>query len=120
VDVPDPQDPATWRRSVLNWEEVGKDDHGALLDWYQRLIRLRQSEPALTDGRLDRVEAWHGADSLAMWRPPILAVYNLANVRRVIPLARAGVLLLGSEPEIAVTDEGVDLPPDSMAILRTE
>jgi maltooligosyltrehalose trehalohydrolase len=118
-DVPDPQDPETWRRSVLNWDEVGNGDHGALLEWYQRLIRLRRSRPALSDGRLNRVQAWYGEDSLALWRPPILAVCNLASERRIVPLTQPAALVLASEQGVTVTADGIDLPADSIAILET-
>jgi maltooligosyltrehalose trehalohydrolase len=37
-DVPDPQDLATFERSVLAWDERGQGEHAELLDWYRRLI----------------------------------------------------------------------------------
>jgi maltooligosyltrehalose trehalohydrolase len=49
--VPDPQDPATFERSKLRWDEA----RGELLEWYRALIALRRSRPDLTDGRLDGV-----------------------------------------------------------------
>jgi maltooligosyltrehalose trehalohydrolase len=49
--VPDPQDPATFERSKLRWD----DARGELLEWYRALIALRRSRTDLTDGRLDRV-----------------------------------------------------------------
>jgi maltooligosyltrehalose trehalohydrolase len=118
-DVPDPQDPATWRRSVLDWEEVGKEGHAAMLDWYRRLIALRHGQPALTDGRLQRVRAWSGDDSIVLWRPPVVVVCNLAGEERVVAQAQGGTLLLASESGVTVTSEGVQLPPESVAILLT-
>ena len=39
-DVPDPQDPETFRRSVLDWQEREHEEHADLLDWHQ------ESDPA--------------------------------------------------------------------------
>ena len=41
ADVPDPQDPATFERSRLDWAEPRKDRHADLLAWYRELIALR-------------------------------------------------------------------------------
>jgi maltooligosyltrehalose trehalohydrolase len=49
-DVPDPQDPATFHRSKLRWDEVERPAHAGLLDWHRRLIALRRTEPDLRDG----------------------------------------------------------------------
>src|SRR5262249_47499217 len=54
--VPDPQDPATFERSRLDWAELDSGRHAGLLAWYRRLIALRRQNPVLTDPRLDRVE----------------------------------------------------------------
>jgi maltooligosyltrehalose trehalohydrolase len=39
-EVPDPQDPATFERSKLNWQ-LAQDDN-SMLTWYQRLLALRR------------------------------------------------------------------------------
>lgn len=39
-DVPDPQDPATFQRSKLNWKLVRGQN--AMLDWYSSLLALRR------------------------------------------------------------------------------
>ncbi len=117
--VPDPQDPATWARSVLRWEEADKGEHGALADWYRRLIRLRRSQLALTDGRLDRVKAWSGEGWIALWRPPILVVANLAATPEEVALPAPATVLLASDPAITTSDRGVKLPPDTVVVLAT-
>jgi maltooligosyltrehalose trehalohydrolase len=53
--VPDPQDPATHRRSVLDRGERDRAGHREVLDWYTRLIALRRGRADLLDGRRDRV-----------------------------------------------------------------
>jgi maltooligosyltrehalose trehalohydrolase len=42
-DVPDPQDPATFERSVLDWSELERPAHRAVLDGYRRLIASRRA-----------------------------------------------------------------------------
>jgi maltooligosyltrehalose trehalohydrolase len=49
-DVPDPQDPATFERSRLNWAEVSKAPQRSLLEWHRRLLRLRRETPSLCSG----------------------------------------------------------------------
>jgi maltooligosyltrehalose trehalohydrolase len=47
--VPDPQDPATFGRSKLDWAEAARGRHARLLEVYRRLGRLRRERPELTD-----------------------------------------------------------------------
>src|SRR3546814_7686817 len=44
-DVPDPQDPATFERPKLRWDELGGAAHQRTLDWYRTLIALRRRLP---------------------------------------------------------------------------
>jgi maltooligosyltrehalose trehalohydrolase len=55
--VPDPQDPATFLGSKLNWAELDGGEHATLLDLYRRLIQLRRSVPELTDARFRSLRA---------------------------------------------------------------
>jgi maltooligosyltrehalose trehalohydrolase len=72
ADVPDPQDPATFARSVLRWDEVDEPEHAALLDWHRRLVALRRSRPELATApagspgvAFDEEAGW-----LVLHRPP--------------------------------------------------
>jgi maltooligosyltrehalose trehalohydrolase len=47
--VPDPQDPATYQRSKLDWSELTTGRHSVLLDVYRSLARLRRERPEITD-----------------------------------------------------------------------
>ena len=77
--VPDPQDPATFERSRLDWAERDGERHASLLDWYRTLIALRRRVPALTDPRLDRTRT--DCDPAAGWlvvrRGPVAVAANL-------------------------------------------
>jgi len=50
--VPDPQDPATFERSRLDWSELEREPHRALLGRYRELVALRSREPELRSGLL--------------------------------------------------------------------
>ena len=45
--VPDPQDPATFTRSKLDWAEAESGEHARLLELYRNLIALRRATPEL-------------------------------------------------------------------------
>ncbi|MFC7926557.1 malto-oligosyltrehalose trehalohydrolase [Microbacterium laevaniformans] len=47
--VPDPNDPATFERSKLDWSELDEPAHARLLSLYRALARLRARRPELTD-----------------------------------------------------------------------
>src|SRR5205085_4861287 len=74
ADIPDPQDPATFERSKLDWTELEKPVHAELLEWYRSLIELRRSTPELLDGNLADVHATVHGDALIVRRGPIEVV----------------------------------------------
>lgn len=51
--VPDPNDPATFVRSQLDWAEIDAPPHAELLELYRRLAQLRAAQPDLTDPRVE-------------------------------------------------------------------
>jgi maltooligosyltrehalose trehalohydrolase len=120
-DVPDPQAPESFRRSVLDWDEPARPAHAALLDWHRRLIALRRAFPELTDGRLDGVDVRcdEAGRWLAMARGRVTLCLNLAaEPRRVpVPSDRPRHVLLASVPDVQVASDAVALPPDSVAVL---
>ena len=118
--VPDPQDPATWERSRLDWAEPAKEDHAALLDWYRRLIALRRRLPALADPRLDQVAVDYdpGAGWLVLRRADVLVAVNLGAGPWTFPVPASAGLLEASEPAVALTDQGLVVPPDAVGIIR--
>jgi maltooligosyltrehalose trehalohydrolase len=118
-DVPDPQDPATFERSRLDWAELGKERHAGLLAWYKELIALRRRVPALTDPRLDRVHTDCDADLgwLVIRRGPVVTAANLGAGTWTYPAQRPASLLAASDGSVELTDGGLVLPPGTVAIL---
>jgi maltooligosyltrehalose trehalohydrolase len=119
--VPDPQDPATFERSRLDWDELFGERNASLLAWYAELIALRRRLPALTDPRLGRVEAACDPDVgwLVVRRGPVVVAANLGGSDWGYPADLAAELLAASDHRIGRTDQGLILPPDTVAILAT-
>lgn len=117
-EVPDPQDPATRDRSVLDWAEPDKPEHRELLEWYRALIALRRAEPELADGRLDEVTATAGGRTLRIARGPFRVLVNFSDTPARVPLdAQCEVLL--ARPACTLQHAGtVQLPPRGAAVLR--
>jgi maltooligosyltrehalose trehalohydrolase len=120
-DVPDPQDPETFERSKLRWEEVGESDHADILEWYTRLVHLRRTRPALTTGRLDLIDVH--SNEQEQWvlyeREAITVIANLAEDERRIALrpGRPTEVLLASKPPIELSGDAIRLPPESVVVL---
>ncbi|RZS89480.1 maltooligosyl trehalose hydrolase [Motilibacter rhizosphaerae] len=119
-DVPDPQDPATRDRSVLDWAERERDERG-LLQWYTDLIALRRSTPELTDPRLDHVgvivELVEGGGLVVVERGDVRVVVNLAQEPRRHVLEGPAEVLLASGDGIALDGEHIALPAESVAVV---
>jgi maltooligosyltrehalose trehalohydrolase len=121
-DVPDPQALDTFERSKLVWDECSREPHTEMLDWHRQLIRLRRESAELSDGRLDRVTVTFDEQAkwLVMARGPIALACSLSERRQLTPLSigKDARILLASEKEIQLAGDGVELPPDSVAIIE--
>lgn len=118
AEVPDPQDPATFLRSKLDWEEPAKPGHAEILDLYKRLIALRRSRPELSDPWLDKVGVWHGDQHLVMRRGQTAVAVNLAATPQTVSLrdVPSKVLLATSEGVVLQRDR-VELPAESAVVV---
>ncbi|MET8152322.1 malto-oligosyltrehalose trehalohydrolase [Actinoplanes sp. NPDC049668] len=118
AQVPDPQDPATFRRSKLDWSERDKPGHAEILDLYRRLIALRRERADLSDPRLDRVEVRHGDRYVVIRRGGCAVAANLAGVPRTVSLPAAPRdVLLATGPGVILQRDRVDLPPETAAVV---
>ncbi len=118
VEIPDPQDPATFAQSKLDWSELYRPRHRQMLDFYRRLIRLRKSRPELSDPRLDRVHVTCGDQYLAMTRSDCAVVCNFAPDKRRVGLAGTPRdVLFATDPGLVMIRTAVELPPQSAVVV---
>jgi maltooligosyltrehalose trehalohydrolase len=118
--VPDPQEPATVLRSVLDWTEPRRAPHAELLRWYRRLLRLRRERPELSDPDLSavRVAFEEAAGWLVVHRGPYRVAVNLGTAEAALPLEAAGRELVAAFGAAALEGTAVRLGPDAVAIVR--
>lgn len=120
-DTADPQARETFQKSVLDWTALSRAPHADILDWHKRLIRLRRSEPSLADGEMKTVKTRFDEEKrwLAIERGPISILCNLSGERQAVPIpAASSQILLASETGIQLSGGKLELPPDSVAIIR--
>jgi len=117
-EIPDPQDPATFERSKLNWAEIDDGDHGRLRIFYQHMIALRRNEPDLGDPWLDHLRIDYDEDRawFVMHRGSLAIVCNLGTEPVGVPVTGEVVLAWG---EPAVGADATHLTGHSVAVLRT-
>jgi maltooligosyltrehalose trehalohydrolase len=121
-EVPDPQDPATFTRSKLDWSEVDREPHAHLLAVHRALIALRRAHPDLVDPDLSAVQVgWDDADRwLVVHRGSLRIVANLAGEPREIDLdVRAHDVLFASGELPTLSGTTVTLPAESAAVFTT-
>jgi maltooligosyltrehalose trehalohydrolase len=122
----DPQDPAAYHDSVLNWAESETGKHAEMLQLYRTLIRLRRDEPSLAAPWLSLVEV--DFDVAQNWvvvrRGELRVVANLADRQQSVPVPGAAEIVLATDAaslSAAAGDTpsgGVRLAPESAAIVR--
>ncbi|WP_423182018.1 malto-oligosyltrehalose trehalohydrolase [Arthrobacter sp. NyZ413] len=116
--VPNPQDPETFLRSKLKWEEIQDGNHARLLELYRDLTALRRSTPELAEGGFtDTHVAFSEEDKwLVLTRGDVKVAYNFGTA----PLERAmsAELLLATDPAAAVVNATLTLPGESAAVVR--
>ncbi|PSQ97629.1 MAG: malto-oligosyltrehalose trehalohydrolase [Bacteroidetes bacterium SW_9_63_38] len=127
-DFPDPQDPASFQRSVLDWDEPRRPPHDGILALYRDLLALR---PEVTNAQRDTGEGLTAAaptdSTLRIDRPPYRAVLNLAGTADMALPPKAPVLLhteqggYTSDPNPpGFTDDAVSFVRPGAVIVRTD
>ena len=117
-EIPDPQDPETFERSKLKWDETTEGDHARLHEFYRRLIALRRTEADMADPWLDHLRIDYDEDArwFVMHRGALAIVCNLGTDPVEVPVTGEVVLAWG---EPAVAGNSTRLDGHSFAILRT-
>ncbi|WP_421845248.1 malto-oligosyltrehalose trehalohydrolase [Mycobacterium sp.] len=115
--IPDPQDPQTFQRSKLNWDEVSSGGHARLHQLYRDLISLRRNEPDMADPWLDHLVVDY--DEAQRWitlrRNRLVIACNLGVNATRVPVS-GELVLAWNRPTITHTD--TELPGHSFAMLR--
>ncbi|MGH7764494.1 MAG: malto-oligosyltrehalose trehalohydrolase [Candidatus Dormibacteraceae bacterium] len=114
-DVPDPQAPATFERSKLDWNELDQPLHRRMLEWYRALIRLR---PRL-EGKEIRVELDERAGHVEIERGDVSILVNLGEAEWRWAMPAGATVALASDPTITVTTKVTCVPRASVVILET-
>lgn len=90
----DPQSPDTFARCRLDWEEVRRPMHAALLDFHRSLLVLRRRHPCLSNCRKDLTsvecnesEGWLTIERKDPSRCAALVLCNFRNEARTVPLS---------------------------------
>ncbi len=118
--VPDPQDPQTFLRSKLRWEEREAGVHARIHALYRELIALRRAEADVTDPAFESIGA--EADEAARWlrllrgRVEVLVNFSEAVVRLEVP--RGAHTLVATDAGATVIDGSALLPPRSAVVIR--
>ena len=121
--VPDPQSEATFEASRLDWAETTEEPHAGLLRWYRELLALRRRLPALSDPRpsCHEVEVDERTGTLVVRRGPgrdqLSVLVNLGRAAHVFCGAGSPVVLARSHREVHLTEGGVSVPADAVAIV---
>lgn len=116
-EIPDPQDPETFERSKLKWDEIDEGDHARLRRVYRELIALRHNEPDLADPWLDNLQVDYDEDArwILMRRGSLSIACNLGADAVDVP-ATGEVVLAWGEPEIGLNTTRLD--GHSFAVIR--
>lgn len=115
--VPDPQDPATFERSKLNWAERDAAQHARMLALYRDLIALRRTESDLGDFWLDHMDVDFDEDArwIVLYRGGLAIACNLGPDPVAVPVTGDVVHAWGTP---RVGSAGTALEGHSFAVLR--
>jgi maltooligosyltrehalose trehalohydrolase len=122
-DIPNPEDPATFHNSRLNWEEVTQGDHADMLAWTKSLIQLRRKSRCLNDGDRGHIKVTFSEEArwLRMDRHQVTIIANLGDSPTPFELPTPTYhLALTSNPATTLEGTTVTIPPNSLAIVSSE
>ncbi|MCZ9883328.1 malto-oligosyltrehalose trehalohydrolase [Arthrobacter sp. B2a2-09] len=116
--VPNPQDPETFSRSKLKWEEAHDGDHARLLELYRALANLRRSTPELAGGGFTDTHVDFSEEDkwLVLSRGAVRVACNFGD--RTLAKAMDGEVLLATDSAAAVGNGKLTLPGESAAVVR--
>lgn len=102
-EVPDPQDPATFQRSKLNWDELQHPPHRGVLNWYRDLLQLRRELPAECE------VAVHGERGMSLRRGRYHLLVAMSEQLRLPLPAEATIKLQSNDSRYADDGQAVSI-----------
>jgi maltooligosyltrehalose trehalohydrolase len=119
ASVPDPQDPDTFRRSKLDWDEARTGDHAVVLAAYQELVALRRSLPQLTDPAFGSVSCSVDEDRrvFVLRRAEVVVAVNFGDRSATVAVGEDLALVFGTPAGPILSHGLLDLPPHAGALL---
>jgi maltooligosyltrehalose trehalohydrolase len=119
ASVPDPQDPDTFRRSKLDWDEVRTGDHAVVLAAYRELVALRRSLPQLTDPAFGSVSCSVDEDRrvFVLRRAEVVVAVNFGDRSATVAVGEDLALVFGTPAGPILSHGLLDLPPHAGALL---
>jgi len=127
TEPPDPQHPGTFIKSKLGWRTALKEEQKDILRWYEALISLRKSHPAMRISGKEFIAARNIDDrgiSILRFHPlseeSLFVVLNLGNdiLVTTLPGNKKWQQLIASDPAINLSDGLATLPPLSATIFK--
>ncbi len=120
--VPDPQEPETFRRSKLNWSERLNPAHREILEWYRTMIELRRRYSDFTDPDLgdSEIRFDETARCLCVRRGGCYVACNFAQSTQQIEIASDIYNLqiaASSTDGVALSGKHAVMPAETVAIL---
>jgi maltooligosyltrehalose trehalohydrolase len=120
-DVPDPIAASTFASARLRWDELDEESHRDMRAWYRALLTLRKERPELADPRpaSTSVDEHDSEHAIVVWRGSTAIAVNKDSAPTHLALGEKGdrQVLLASHDDVQLTDDGVALPPHSVAII---
>ncbi len=117
--VPDPQEPATFEHSKLDWSELTEGAHARVLAAYQRLTELRRSLPALTDPSFASTSCTAEEETrlFTMRRGEVLVAVNFGEHPVSLEVGEDLDLVFRTPSLPRLTDGRLELPAHAGALL---
>jgi len=125
--VPDPQDPATFANSKLDWTSVDQGRHAEVLRAYRVLVALRRIDQAFVDPRYEANAVRFDEDQrwLVLTRgllgpdaAPVHVVVHLSDDVDTVPLPDTGGEVLYAFGDTTVDTDGVRFVGRGVAVVR--
>jgi maltooligosyltrehalose trehalohydrolase len=116
--VLDPQDPTTYQRSILQWDEASTGHHAQVLAGYRALATLRKEHPELTDPTFGRATVDETQRRLTVERGRLAIHLNLGEEIWHVPASEVLFSTTGSVPTAPDLSEFAVQPGSGVLAVR--